>query len=79
MVDVGLEATTQKNPWSVDDAICQGNRGVLAPLTTCHRLTNVYNTIEGAVTYIGHHLQVSLLGTFHVVHSLVVLYNLLLY
>ena len=29
-----------KNPWSVDDAICQGISGVLVRLTTCKRLTN---------------------------------------
>ena len=40
MVDVGLEPTTPKKAWSVDDAICQGIIAVLVRLTTCKRLTN---------------------------------------
>ena len=37
---VGLEPTTPKKTWPVDDAICYGISGVVVRLTTCKRSTN---------------------------------------
>ena len=42
-VDGGDRTHDPKKPWSVDDAICSGNSGVLliVRLTTCKRLTTI--------------------------------------
>ena len=40
IVDGGIRTHDPKNPWSVDDTICQEIIGVLVRLTTCQRLTN---------------------------------------